>query len=95
MKQKNYWEYRIVSETINGVKYFGITEVYFKDGKPSSYVEPKDYKLGMFEDFQDIKWVIDKYKKALKKPIVEVVFDKDDSILNEKPKYTFKEYTLP
>lgn len=52
---------------------FSITEVYYNGDVPDSYIEPKE--VGVLSDHisvEDLKWVIKKAKKALKKDILDL-----------------------
>jgi hypothetical protein len=83
--KKNYWNYRVVTKLFiyNPIsslptplhdRLFSITEVYYNEnGKPDSYVEPESVNV-LFnqESIKDLKWIRKKFKKALKRPILDL-----------------------
>jgi len=81
-KDKTYWNYRIVTklftyfegkENERKERLFSITEVYYKDGKPDSYIEPESINiLYNVESIENLKWIRKKLKKALKRPLLDL-----------------------
>jgi len=61
MKSKKYPDERVLS----------IIEVYYKDGKPDSYIESKNI-LEDLDSKESIKWTLKKIKKALKREVLDL-----------------------
>jgi hypothetical protein len=65
------WNHRVLAHKDGDEMYFQIHEVYYdKDGKPDSYTA-NGVSVG-HESLDGIKWVLDKMKECLDKPILSV-----------------------
>ena len=65
------WNHRVLAHKDGDEMYFQIHEVYYdKDGKPDSYTA-NGVGVGA-ESLDGIKWVLDKMKECLDKPILSV-----------------------
>ena len=65
------WNHRVLAHKDGDEMYFQIHEVYYdKDGKPDSYTA-NGVSVGA-ESLDGIKWVLDKMKECLDKPILSV-----------------------
>lgn len=63
------WNHRILAHKDGDEMYFEIHEVYYdKEGKPDSYTA-NGVSVGA-ESLDGIKWVLDKMKECLDKPIL-------------------------
>jgi hypothetical protein len=60
------------NKTFPAERLFSITEVYYKNGKPDSYIESDKNRLDALDSIKDIKWNLKKMKKAFKKPILDL-----------------------
>ena len=63
------WNYRVIKTTKFGVSY-GIYEVYYTKGKPTSWSAEPIYPIG--ETFMDLIEDFNYMKEALLKPILEL-----------------------
>lgn len=79
IKSKNYWNFRVTTylfkyEALPDKKperLFSVSEVYYKNGKPDSYIDSKRILDGV-ESVKGLKWTNKKIKKAFKKPILDL-----------------------
>ena len=76
---KTSWNYRIVTRMYKDTRLFSITEVYYTNDIPDSYIDPKNMNLlSDVESVKDLEWIRKKIKEAFKKPILDL-----DSFPNE------------
>lgn len=66
------WNYRIVKQTIRGIEFYSIREVYSMNGKLSTTVNPC-WVQGA--DLEELKADFENYAKAFDAPVLD--FDKD------------------
>jgi hypothetical protein len=72
-KIKSTWNYRVVTRMYKDTRLFSITEVYYTNEIPDSYIEPKDMNLlSNVESVKDLKWIRKKTREAFKKPILDL-----------------------
>ncbi len=63
------WNYRVLAFPYKEEVVFQICEVYYNEkGEPKSYV--KDKSLSTTEGIKGLKWIIERHKEAIKKPIL-------------------------
>ena len=74
-RSKNYWNFRIATKEYVGIgiteQEFSIIEVYYKNGKPDSYVESKRILDGL-ASVKELKWTNKKIKKAFKHSVLDL-----------------------
>lgn len=63
------WNHRLIATEHKGETYYQIHEVYYdKDGVPNGYTSNPISVSG--ESIEDIRWVLDKMKECLNKPVI-------------------------
>ena len=67
--KKHTWNHRVLAFKENtGEVYLQVTEVYYTDGVPDSYISSPIDVYG--EDISSIEWTLKKMKKCLSEPIL-------------------------
>ncbi len=67
------WNYRVIEWAHHdGSPYRSIHEVYYADGKPSSYIEAASTVVSDDDggNKADLSWVLDRMREALDKPVL-------------------------
>lgn len=77
----DYWNYRIIQQDYKGTNYMRIHEVYYVEGKPSSWTEDPICAFG--EDLEDVIKNYRKMSEAFEMPILEIVVGEMDNSLRE------------
>lgn len=62
------WNHRVIAHEHNGDVWFGIHEVYYKDGEPVSYTESSVGIVG--DSIKDLVWTLSRMTESLQKDIL-------------------------
>jgi len=89
MYPKSYWNYRVVRKKVivlgKECFYYGVHEIYYKNGKPTS-ITAEPVSFGYWEELEELSGTYEMIGRAFTEPVLnyeDIVKEIKDGILND------------